>query len=228
MERWLNSRAALITAWSTVGLLAVSILGAVLWVTVPALFGDSDDGTTAAVTVVPAPSGTPAGTRGRITGTIEKIEGSALVLKPSSGEQVRVVLRRSTVIGRLVFATQDEIAAGQEAVIRHGRRDGSQQAFRVWLQPVGFAPPEDAGRTVSSGTQVSVAVGTIVSREGGQLRIRSGDADLSLEIPVTVRVEKFEAVAPGELYAGQRITVTGERLVDGSLAAGSIQVFGSR
>lgn len=229
MERWLNSRPALITAWSLVGLMCTAILGAALYVTIPLVFGDGDGGARAIATLVPAPSGTPAGTRSRVSGTIEKVEGSALTLKPSAGDPVRVVLRRSTVIGRLVSTTADDIAAGREAVIRYASRDGSGQlAFRVWLQPVAMVPPEDAGRPLSGGAPVNVAIGTIVSRVGNQLRIRSGDADLSLEIPTTVRVERFEPVPAGDLSAGLRVTVFGERLVDGSLAAGSVQVFGSR
>src|SRR5262249_12024894 len=114
MERWLNSRPALIAAWAILGSLAAGLLAVLLYIALPTVRGTSDDGSrpVAPLTVIAAPSGTPAGKNATVPGIVERVEGQALTLHRDTGEPVRIILRRGTLVGKVADGSATDITEG--------------------------------------------------------------------------------------------------------------------
>ncbi len=147
MERRLNSRAAVLTAWAIVVLLAAGIVGFALYLLLPSASAGNDGSAAVAspaATAAPA-TGTPAG-RATLFGTVDRVEGQVLMLRDRDGAVTRVVVRN-----------------GASVVQVH--RNGN--------------PPA-------------------------------------------------QAMALADLQPGQRVSVDGERMVDGSVAAVLVRVFEPR
>lgn len=233
MERWLNSRGARIAAWLCAGVLAAGAAGFALFLLLPAGSGAAtgDDTRTAlpAVTVVPVAAAAPTPGRTTFSGTLARVEGQALVVS-LGGESVRVLLRSGAPIGVVALAGTGDIRAGEPvtAVVTH--QAGRLVATRVRLQPPevpSLFPGSDRPRSGGS-LDPLVVTGTVAAMEASHLRIATARGERRLEINSPTRITRFTPITPADLRTGQRVTIDGERLVDGSVAATSVQVFDPR
>ena len=231
MERLLGSRWALVTAWSFVGLLALGAAGFalyLLWPTATARLDDEPELRPVAVASVPVPTLT-----GRLifTGTVERVEGQALLVKVGDAEQTRVLVRSSAPVGLVTSTTANDIQRDEPVAVTVTRRssDGKLEATRVRIQPTAVPAGTPASDTRATGfNDPFVLIGTVTGREPGRLHLRTARGEQTVELGGGVRVTRFRPIAFSELRAGQRVTIDGERLVDGSLAALSVQVFDQR
>jgi hypothetical protein len=91
VERWLNTRGALIAAWSMVAAVVLGAAAFAVYLVFPSGRGGADaslpSGTVAAVA-----GATPQSGRAVFSGTVERIEGQALLVM-AGGSATRVVVR---------------------------------------------------------------------------------------------------------------------------------------
>ena len=233
MERRLNSRAAKRTAWAIVGLMLAGVAGFAAFLVWPVLTGSGavedelflDGAPLAAVT----PAVTPGG-RGLFTGTVQRIEGQALVLSSERLGQVRVLIRRGAPTGQVVFSSASDLRPGEDAVvIRNRQDDGRLLGVSVRLQPpelpmTGF----NGSLRVPPTSGPADLVGKITAVEGRLLRLATAQGEQTVDLSPNVRVSRFALLPLTEVRVGQRLVIDGERLVDGSLSAYSVQVFEAR
>lgn len=227
MERRLNSRPVVLVAWTIVAGLLLAGIGLAAYIAIPALTGSDSDRPLADASVV-APSATPPLTgRTIFSGTLERAEGAALVVRTGGTEPARVVVRQGAQVGRIVFASVTDIKPGDPVLLSMSRQqDGRQIATRVRVQPLEIPSPNaGAGFGDGRGNALPEIVGTVVTAEGGRLQIRTNRGEVPVELSAGARVSRFLPVAAADLRAGQRLVIDGERLVDGSLAALSVQAF---
>ncbi len=229
MERWLNTRAALIAAWSFIAALILGGVAFSVFLLLPSGEASEVDRALATATVAPVTATRPAG-RALISGTIEKVEGQTLVVRLTTPESVRVVLRRNAPVGRLADGSIADVRGGEHVAANLSQQnDGRVIVTRITVQPPeipifgrGSDPPRP-GTNISTPTLVT---GTIVSNEGGKLRIMASTGERSADLAPAVRVSRFVPMSLAEVTSGRRIAVDGEYLVDGSLAASAIVIFG--
>lgn len=229
MERRLNSRAAIVGAWSIVGLMLAGIGGFALFLVLPLLgIGDSDDQAAdlPAVAITTVTSGTPIGGRGWVSGTVERVEGRALVVNPGNGPALRVVIRPSAPLGRVTETGLSDIKPGEPVVAVGRRQDNRIVSWRLYLQPPEgpIIGPGNEPRTINSTPNSLDIAGSVISRDGQQLRLQTARGEQAIELNVAARVFRFTPIAAEEIKVGQRVTVDGERNIDGSLAGLWVQV----
>jgi hypothetical protein len=232
MERWLNTRAALVTAWVVVFMLALGAAGFALYLLWPMAVGEDADAAARSTAAPTATRATPVtAARTIFTGTLERVDGLALVVNVSGSEPARVLVRQGAAVGLVAVTGTGDIRAGEPVTLRISRQpDGRLMALQVRLQP----PEVPAGsqglepRTTGAGVEPVFLIGTVAAVEGERLRVRTARGEQVVDLPANVRVLRFIAVAPAELRPGQRVTVEAEPLVDGTLAAFSVQVFEQR
>jgi RNase P/RNase MRP subunit p29 len=230
MERLLNTRGALIAAWSVVGVLVLGGVGFAVFLLVPAGSGaDEGNATLRSVTVAVVATATVPTGRAAITGTVERVERQALVVKTANNESRRVVLRSNAHVGRLSTTTgTSDIKTGESVMVSIRRLDsGRLVGGSVRIQPADLpivSPGGDARPSNTAGA-VQFVPGTVVAVEPNQLRIRTASGEQTLDVSGSVRVTRFSPVSLVEVRPGERVAIDGEHLVDGSLAAFSVQVF---
>lgn len=236
MERRLNARGAVIAAWVVMGLLLAGAAGFALFLLLPAGSNAGGNGTATdlpSVAVAPVASPTPPSGRTRVSGTLERVEGQALVVNAGSGELTRVLVRSGAPIGAFSETTTADIRPDEAVVVTVNRQaDGRLVGTRVRLQPAAvpadiFGGPAPAG---GSTTSPNVVAGTAAGLDANRLRVRqpSGERTFDVELLPSVRVTRFTPVAIADTRPGQRVTIEGERLVDGSVAALAVVIFDVR
>jgi hypothetical protein len=225
MERWLNSRAALVTAWSIVGALVTGVAGLALYLVVPSLLNASGDNSTdrallPAGTIVPVASGTPAGGQATVTGTIERLEGEALIMRAEGRDRTRVIVRRSIPVGKVEGTSVSTIREGEPVVVGYNVSNGRFSARVIRVQPADVPP----GFRATPTTDFKYATGTVASLQGTTLRVRTQSEELTIEA-AGATVSRFNHLALAQLREGQRIRVNGQIIVDGSLIAQAVVVL---
>ncbi len=230
MERWLNTRAALVIAWSTVALLVLAALGFVVYLLYPTVRGDARATDPSAEvldigTMAPAPTATRPAGRAQLSGTVERVEGQVLVVKVAGREPARVLVRSGAPVGRVTDGAVSDLRPGEPVVVTlTSQSDGRLVTTRVRLQPTTMPVPTPAAEPRPGGP-LTVS-GTVVSLEGNRLTLRTAGGERNVELSFGVRVTRFVPISLADLAPGLRVAVEGEYLVDGSLAALVVQVFG--
>lgn len=228
MERWLNSRPAVLISWLIVALLGLGAAGFALFLLIPLVGGGASTEEAALRTVTVQPSAATA-TPGRTTlvGTVERVEGQALIVRPENSEPARVLVRQSAPVGTVTTSAPTDIRTGESASIAVVRPpDGRVLALCVRLQASELPPVSCQQRAGNSEPQI--LFGTVVSLDGNRLRVRTPRGDATFELSANPRITRFRPVSLTEVQTGQRVIVEGERLVDGSLAGLAVQVFAAR
>lgn len=228
MERWLNTRAALVIAWSTVAVIVLAALGFVVYLLYPTVRGTAAEAPAEALdlgTMAPMPTATRPSGRAQLSGTVDRVEGQVLVVKVSGREPARVLVRTGSLVGRVADAAVSDLRPGEPVVVTlTTQSDGRLVATRVRLQPATVPVPTPTGEPRPGGPLT--VTGTVVSLDGSRLTLRTATGERSVELNPGVRVTRFVPLALADLPPGSRVAVEGEYLVDGSLAALVVQVFG--
>jgi hypothetical protein len=169
---------------------------------------------------------------GRIRGQIEKIDGSAFVLKLRNGGTLNVKLADDARVSALEKATKADIKNGAFiGIAGMPEADGSVKAFSIHVflpAQRGVVPdrhgPWDA-RPNSSMTNGYVTTPIVTGQSGDTVTVKYKDGEKKIVLtPDTA----LAAVAPGdrsELKAGSRIIIFGsEKQADGSVLAKTLYV----
>jgi RNase P/RNase MRP subunit p29 len=226
MERWLGSRGALIAAWGVVGALVLGAAGFALFLLLPAGSGGDTPAVLPSVTVAAVATATVPSGRALFTGTVERIEGQALVVQDQNKQPRRVLVRTNAHVGRLSSSTGlGDIKAGESVAVSVRRTDGGGLVGGfVRVQPLNMTIISQSGG-VASGQFVS---GTVAAVEANHIRVRTDTGEQIIAFSGTVRVSRFNPMPLSEIRQGERVAIDGEHLVDGSIAALAITALDAR
>ena len=222
MGRWLTMRTANRAAWAVLAALALAAAGLALTLVlqrVTARRSDSSEATPTARPARAAPSSASpeAAPTVRTNGTLEQVQGQALVLREANGDLTRVLLRAdATVTRETVTSGSDKLRAGDAIFISQlaQQQDNTVAVMQVTLTvPPPTVPQDRCG-----------LYGTVVAVSGNRLTFDSACGRRELAVRRSVTVRRVEPVTAAALRAGQRAEVFGNRLPDGTVSVFQIQV----
>ena len=167
----------------------------------------------------------------RIRGTIEKVEGSNLMVKARDGGTVNIKLADNARITAMVKASLDDIKVGTFiGVTAMPQPDGSQKAIGVHIfmdaqrgvVPARFSPwDREPGSTMTNADVTS----TIASVDGQVMTVKYSDGEKKIIVPPNTPVVKFVPGNAADLKPGaQMIVIAGQKQPDGTVLAPAINV----
>lgn len=227
MERWLRSRGALIAAWGLVGVLVLGAAGFALFLLIPSGSGGEElNDTLRSVTVQAVATATAPSGRALLVGTVEKVEGQALIIQDQDKQSRRILVRTNATVGRLNPSTgTGDIKNGDAVTISVRNTDnGGLAVALIRIQPPDM-PVFGQNGVVLNGRFIS---GTITAVEANYVRVQNASGEQTVSFSSTVRVSRFKPLPLGEIRVGERVGIDGEHLVDGSIAAIAITVLDPR
>jgi hypothetical protein len=177
------------------------------------------------VTAVPAQQQTQ-----RVRGTIEKVDGSTLLIKSAGGEVVLTLADNALVVG-VVKAGIEDIKEG--SYIGSGalpQPDGTQKAVEVHIFAESQRGTGDGHRTnwdgAAGGTMTNGAVGqTVSSVDGPVITVKYKDGEKKVIVGPNVPIVRYEIGDRSELKPGAAISVAAAtKKPDGTFTAGRINV----
>ena len=164
----------------------------------------------------------------RVRGTIESLDGSALVIRSREGEMLRIALAPNYTVAAVVPAELSAIKPGAYVGIASiGPRD-KLRALEVLIFPEaargsgeGHYPwdlmPESS---MTNAAIEAEAAGT----DGRQLTLLAKGERVVVTVPPDVPVVTFEPATPAMLTPGGKVFIGAQQATDGSLSAARINV----
>jgi outer membrane lipoprotein SlyB len=152
----------------------------------------------------------------RVRGTIEKVEGPALLVKTRDGDEVKIVTAADTMVTAVVKASLADIKPGTYlGASGMPQADGSQRAIEIHIFPEAMRGTGDGHRPWDLQPQTTMTNANVeqkvTGRDGEVLTVKYRDGEKKLVVtPETVVV----AFAPGDkadLVAGTGIFVSAAR-----------------
>jgi len=165
----------------------------------------------------------------RVRGTIDKVDGSSLVIKPAEGPDVTVKLTDNAQVFGVVPATLADVKPG--AYVGVGampQPDGSQKAIQVMIFAEsqrglgeGFRPWERPGSTMTNAT-----VDTAMASAAGQVvTVKYKDGQQKIVIGPDAAIRAYVPGDKSELKPGAHIAIVrADKMPDGTLQTGRINV----
>ena len=180
------------------------------------------------------PSVTPAGAQQappiRLRGTIEKVDGNALLLKTRDGAEATLTLADNALIVSVVKASLADIKEG--AFIGSGampQADGSQKALEVHIFAESQRGTGEGHRPwtgAPNSTMTNGTVGTTVTGvDGSTITVKYKDGEKKIVVPPGVPIVRYEIGGRSELKPGVSFTVlAATKKPDGTFSAARINV----
>jgi hypothetical protein len=166
----------------------------------------------------------------RVRGTIERLDGSNLVIKARNGSDVTVVLAPGFGVGTLKKARLEDIKPGDfigSAAVKGP--DGKLRALEVHIFPEAMRGTGEGQRPWDLGTDSSMTnatVGEVASTsEGGRslsLTYKGGAA--TIDVPNDVPIVTFAPGDPSMIAPGRTVILFAIKQPDGTFAANRITV----
>jgi hypothetical protein len=178
-----------------------------------------------AIAITAAPAQTQ-----RLRGTIEKVDGNALVIKSAAGEVALTLADNALVVG-VAKAGIEDIKEG--AYIGSGalpQPDGTQKAVEVHIFAESQRGTGDGHRTnwdgAPGGTMTNGAVGqTVSSVDGPVITVKYKDGEKKVIVGPNVPIVRYEIGDRSELKPGAAVSIlAATKKPDGSFTAGRINV----
>jgi hypothetical protein len=166
----------------------------------------------------------------RLRGTIEKVEGNTLVLKPGDGADLALTLAGNVQVVGVVKASLADIKEG--SFIGSGampQADGSQKALEVHIfaesqrgTGEGFRPWDGApNSTMTNGTAGAAVTGV----DGATITVKYKDGEKKIVVPPGVPIVRYEIGSQSELKPGAKVSVPfATKKADGTFEASRINV----
>jgi hypothetical protein len=149
----------------------------------------------------------------RLRGTIEKVDGNALVAKSDKGDELKINLADKTQVVDVAKASMADIKDG--AFIGSGampQPDGSQKAIEVHIFPEvmrgtgeGFRPWDGAPN--SSMTNGTVGGAAVTGVNGPVITVKYKDGEKNIVVGPDVPIVKFEIGSMSDVKPGVAFTV---------------------
>jgi hypothetical protein len=165
----------------------------------------------------------------RVRGTIERVDGSALVIKQADGSDVTVKLTDKAQVFGVVPATLADVKPG--AYIGVGAQpqpDGSQKAIQVMIFAEtqrglgeGFRPWDRPGTTMTNATVDTTVAGV----DGQVVTVKYKDGEQKIIIGPQAMIRAYVAGDKSELTPGAHIAIVrADKLPDGTLQTARVNV----
>jgi hypothetical protein len=166
----------------------------------------------------------------RLRGTIEKVDGNALVAKSDKGDELKINLADKAQVIDVVKASMADIKDG--AFIGSGampQPDGSQKAIEVHIFPEamrgtgeGFRPWDGAPNSSMTNGTVGAAVTGV---NGPVITVKYKDGEKNIVVGPDVPIVKFEIGSMSDVKPGVAFTVVAAaKQPDGSFNVNRINV----
>ena len=161
-----------------------------------------------------------------VRGTIEKVDGSVIVVKDRSGADMTVKLADTPTVTNLVKITLADIKPGSFiGTAAMPQPDGSQKAISVWIFPDWIKPPQMHGPyDVQPGsTMTNAIVDTTVSGVDGQvLSVKYTNGEKKIIVGPNTPLLTYERGDKAAIKVGAKVMVRAAKQPDGSLTAGGV------
>jgi hypothetical protein len=165
----------------------------------------------------------------RVSGTIEKVDGDKVVVKPNGGTDVTLTLAANAQIVAVVKATLADIKSGDfVGSAAMPQADGSQKALEVHIFAESMRGTGEGHRpfTVPGSTMTNGTVGDMVTATSGNtLTVKYKDGEKKIVVGPDVPVVRYVVADRGELKPGAHIVaLNAVKKPDGSIDAPRINV----
>jgi hypothetical protein len=165
----------------------------------------------------------------RVRGTIDSVDGAALVIKQGDGSNVTVKLADNAQVFGVVPAALADVKVGDfVGVGAMPQPDGSQKAIQVMIFAEsqrglgeGFRPWDRPGSTMTNGT-VDAAVAGV---DGQVLTVKYKDGQQKIVVAPDSTIRAYVVGDKAELIPGAHIAITrADKTADGTLQTARINV----
>ena len=166
-----------------------------------------------------------------LRGTITKVDGDAMMLKLSTGEEAKLSLTPNAQIVAVVKASmadiKDNTFLGSAAM---PQPDGSQKALEVHIFPEAMRGTGEGHRPYapvpnSTMTNGAVSGATVTHVDGSIITVKYKDGEKKIVVPPNVPIVRYEIGGASDLKVGAAFRVTAAtKQPDGSYTAPRINV----
>ena len=165
----------------------------------------------------------------RVRGTIDSVDGAALVIKQGDGSNVTVKLADNAQVFGVVPAALADVKVGDfVGVGAMPQPDGSQKAIQVMILAEsqrglgeGFRPWDRPGTTMTNGT-VDAAVAGV---DGQVLTVKYKDGQQKIVVGPDAAIRAYVVGDKSELVGGAHVAIVrADKLPDGTLQTARINV----
>ena len=167
----------------------------------------------------------------RVRGTIENVDGSALMVRSSEGTELKLTLTENAMIVAVVKASMADVKEGTYlGSAAMPQSDGSQKALEVHIFPEQMRGTGEGHRPYapvpeSTMTNGTISGSTVVGVDGSTIVVRYKDGEKNIVVPPNVPIVRYEIGGKGDLKTGVRFTVlAATKKPDGTLEANRINV----
>lgn len=233
-------------AWAVIGLVVLSAIAFAVYLLLPTAIGTDErdplaeqgdigtgDGMPPPIARWASATSTPAAGRPprrlEQTGVVEQVGGSAFTIQTDIRGMRRVVLKADAQLIRVTTLTGPSAIRVGDAVI--------VVTEAITRDP--FRPPEDTGRVrvirvLQDGLSpeasprcppIGSRQGSVTAFEQGRLRLQTACGEQVFDVSPTMPVQRLSTAQAGDLEPGQRASVVGEELPDGSISGVFVQII---
>jgi hypothetical protein len=165
----------------------------------------------------------------RVRGTIEKVDGNSVVVKPAQGSDVTLTLTPDARIVGVVKASLADIKPGDfVGSAAMPQPDGSQKALEVHIFAESQRGTGEGHRpyTIPNSTMTNGTVGDMVTATDGRtLTVKYSGGEKKIMVPPDVPIVRYEVGDRGDLKPGVHVTaLNAVKKPDGSIEAPRLNV----
>jgi hypothetical protein len=167
----------------------------------------------------------------RLRGTIDKVDGNVLTLKPATGEAIKLTLTDKAMVVAVVKSSMAEIKEGVFlGSAAMPQPDGSQKALEVHIFPEQMRGTGEGHRPYapvpnSTMTNGTASGATVAGVDGSSILLKYKDGEKKIVVPPNVPIVRYEIGSSADLKPGAKFTVlAGTKKPDGTFEAGRINV----
>jgi hypothetical protein len=158
----------------------------------------------------------------RVRGAIERVEGSAYVVKSRDGAELKVVPTDNALVVAIVKATLADIKAGSfVGVTGMPQADGSQRAIEVHIFPEAMRGTGEGHypwdlRPQSTMTNANVEQ-VVTAVDGQTLTLKYKDGEKKILVPANKPIVVYVQGDKSDLKTGAKVFIVASKQADGTL-----------
>ena len=166
----------------------------------------------------------------RLKGTIEKVAGDTLTLKPDNGADITLLLAEKAQVIAVVASSLADIKEGTFlGSAAMPQPDGSQKALEVHIFPEQMRGTGEGHRPYAPVPNSTMTNGTsgapVAAVEGSAIMVKYKDGEKKIVVPPGTPIAKYVPGSAEDLKVGKKIFVGGAtKQADGTLLAPNVAV----